>query len=124
MKKELWITTSSGWDPLRRDLYDEITKPIFDDDITSKIVAETKKTRTDYDKFYIATKNITIKKVIYADPATIIYWSDGVKTVVKCQEGDTYSKEIGFVMCYLKRLLGNGNQFNKQIKKWVTEDKK
>lgn len=34
-----------------------------------------------------------IKKVIFNDPATIILWKDGTKTVVKCQEGDTYDKE-------------------------------
>lgn len=62
-----------------------------------------------------------IERVIFNDPATIIYWKDGTKTVVKCQEGDTYSKETGFVMCYLKKLLGNDNTFNKEITKWVNE---
>ena len=63
----------------------------------------------------------SVMRVIFNDPATIIYWKDGTKTVVKCQEGDTYSKETGFVMCYLKKLLGNDNTFNKEITKWVTE---
>ena len=37
-----------------------------------------------------------IKKVIYNNPATIICWEDGTKTVVKCSEGDTYDtvKEV------------------------------
>ena len=63
-----------------------------------------------------------IERVIFNDPATIIIWKDGTKTVVKCQEGDTYNKETGFVMCYLKKLLGNDNTFNKEITKWVVED--
>ena len=29
-----------------------------------------------------------IEKVIYNNPATIILWTDGTKTVVKCQEND------------------------------------
>ena len=33
-----------------------------------------------------------IKKVIFNDPATIVLWDDGTKTVVKCSEGDTYSE--------------------------------
>ena len=65
--------------------------------------------------------NPKVEKVIFNDPATIIIWKDGTKTVVKCQEGDTYSKETGFVMCYLKKLLGNDNTFNKEIVKWVNE---
>ena len=31
----------------------------------------------------------------------------------------TYDKEKGFVMAYLKKLLGNDNTFNKEIAKWV-----
>ena len=66
--------------------------------------------------------NSKVEKVVFNDPATIIFWGDGTKTVVKCQEGDTYNKETGFVMCYLKKLLGNDNTFNKEITKWVVED--
>ena len=60
-----------------------------------------------------------IKKVIFNNPATVILWKDGTKTVVKCQEGDTFDKEKGFALAYLKKLLGNDNTFNKVIKKWV-----
>lgn len=60
-----------------------------------------------------------IKKVVYNNPATIILWKDGSKTVVKCQEGDTYDPETGFVMAYLKKMLGNDNTFNKEIAKHV-----
>jgi hypothetical protein len=61
----------------------------------------------------------TPKQVIFNDPATIIIWNDNTKTVVKCQSGDLYDPEKGFVMAYLKRLLGNKNEFNKEINKWV-----
>ena len=47
-----------------------------------------------------------IKKVIFNGPATIILWDDGTKTIVKCKEGDPYSKEAGFALCLLKRLAG------------------
>lgn len=60
-----------------------------------------------------------VERVIFNHPATIIFWKDGSKTVVKCQQGDTYDKEKGFVMAYLKKLLGNKNEFNKEINKWV-----
>lgn len=62
-----------------------------------------------------------IKKVIFNDPATIILWNDGTKSVVKCQFGEVYDSEKGFVMAYLKKLLGNDNTFNKEIHKWVTQ---
>lgn len=48
----------------------------------------------------------TIKNVIFNDPATIVMWSDGTKTVVKCGEGDTFDPEKGVAMCCMKKLLG------------------
>lgn len=61
----------------------------------------------------------TIKKVIYNNPATIILWEDGTKTVVKVQNGDTYSKELGFAMCVSKKYFGNQSNFNNVFKKYV-----
>lgn len=62
-----------------------------------------------------------IKKVIFNDPATIILWKDGTKTVVKCQKGDTFDKEKGFYMCVAKKALGNKGNFNNEFKRWIEE---
>ena len=70
----------------------------------------------------VSGNHFMIKKVIFNDPATIIKWRDGTKTVVKCQNGEPFDPEKGFVMAYLKKLLGNDNTFNKEIAKWVKED--
>lgn len=61
----------------------------------------------------------SIKQVIFNDPATIVVWFDDVKTVVKCQEGDTFDKEKGLAMAICKRLYGNESNFNNLIKKWT-----
>lgn len=42
-----------------------------------------------------ATNTAAIKNVIFAPPATIVYWSDGSKTVVKCSEKDVFDPEKG-----------------------------
>lgn len=52
------------------------------------------------------------KKVKFNGPATIILWEDGTKTVVKCQEEDVWSDEVGIVMCYMKKMLGNKGNYN------------
>jgi len=67
-------------------------------------------------------KDSPIKKVIFNDPATIVIWSDNTKTVVKCQPGDTYSKELGLAMCISKKYLGNKGNFNEIFKKYIKED--
>ena len=64
-----------------------------------------------------------IKDVIFNDPATIVLWRDGTKTVVKCQEGDTYDKEKGLALCIAKKYLGNKGNFNEVFKKWIPEDR-
>ncbi len=66
-----------------------------------------------------ALENLEIKKVIFNDPATIVFWTDNSKTVVKCGERDTYDPEKGLAMCIVKRYLSNkGNYYNK-LRKWL-----
>lgn len=60
-----------------------------------------------------------INKVIFNDPATIVLWSDGTKTVVKCQENDFYDPEKGLAMAIAKKALGNQGNYYNEIKKWV-----
>ena len=66
-------------------------------------------------------KMIYITKVIFNNPATVIFWSDNTKTVVTCQKGDTYSKEMGLAMCICKKSLGNSSSFNNVFKKHIPE---
>lgn len=61
----------------------------------------------------------TIKDVRFNNPATIIFWKDGTKTVVKCQEGDTFNPELGFLAAVLKKLCGNNGNYNNVVRKWV-----
>ena len=62
-------------------------------------------------------------KVIFHDPATIVFWDDGSKTVVKCQEGDTYNEEMGLALCFAKKAMGNKSNFNNIFKNWIPEAK-
>ena len=50
---------------------------------------------------------LTIKKIMYKPPATIVFWNDGTKTVSVCEEGDIYNKELGFALCVLKKKYDN-----------------
>ena len=64
-----------------------------------------------------------IKKVIYNNPATIIFWSDHTKTVVQCQKGDEYDPEKGLAMCIAKKALGNtSRKLNDVLHKWEKKE--
>lgn len=58
---------------------------------------------------------LDIEKVIFSGKATIVFWSNGEKSVVKCQKGDTYSQEEGLAMAICKMMYGNDNTFNDVI---------
>ena len=64
-----------------------------------------------------------VKKIIFNDPATIVYWKDGTKTVVKCQKGDYFDLEKGFAMAFLKKCWGNKGNFNDKLRKNIKEAK-
>ena len=64
-----------------------------------------------------------IKKVIFNEPATIVYWSDGTKTVVKCGEDDIWDPEKGLAMAVTKKFFGNEGFYYDIFKKWIPEDK-
>ena len=64
-----------------------------------------------------------IKQVIFNNPATIIMWKDGAKTIVKTHN-EEFDFEKGFAMAYLKKIFGGKNQYMKYIKKATIQEKK
>ena len=62
-----------------------------------------------------------IKSVIYSDPATIVFWEDGTKTVVKCKN-EKFDPEKGFAMAFSKKMLGNRGNYYNIFKKWLPEE--
>ena len=65
-----------------------------------------------------------IKKVIFNDPATIILWADGSKTVVMCGERDTYDPEKGMAMAIARKALGNKGNYYNTFEKWLPKESK
>lgn len=62
-----------------------------------------------------------IKDVIFNDPATIVFWADGTKTVVQCQDGDIFDPEKGLETAITKKALGNKGNYYNELKKWLPE---
>ena len=85
---------------------------------------------TNYNKMFLGTGNLyfrfkaEIKNVIFNNPATIILWNDGTKTVVKCREGEVYDPEKGLAMAIAKKFLGNQGNYHDTFKKWLPKEEK
>ena len=63
-----------------------------------------------------------IKNVIFNDPATIVFWEDGTKTVVKCQDSDEFDHEKGLAMAIAKKAYGNKGSYCNKMKKWLPKE--
>lgn len=63
-----------------------------------------------------------ITKVVFNDPATIVLWNDGSKTVVKCNPEDKFDPEKGLAMACMKKLFGNKGYYNDIFRKWLPEE--
>lgn len=61
----------------------------------------------------------SIKNVIFNPPETIVFWTDGGKTVVKCYAKDGFDPEKGLAMAIAKRCASNSDDFYKEIKTWI-----
>ena len=48
-----------------------------------------------------------VDRITFNDPATIVHWSDGDKTVVKCMEGEKFERYAGFAAACMKKLFGS-----------------
>lgn len=65
------------------------------------------------------TLSMTIKKVIFNPPATIIVWDDNTKTVVKAQEDEPYDPEKGMAMCIAKHIYGDCGSYYNVFSEWL-----
>lgn len=56
-----------------------------------------------------------VKRIIYNDPATIVFWNDGTKTVVKRGENEKFNKYTAFCAALAKKMYGNNSRVNKIV---------
>lgn len=56
-------------------------------------------------------------KIIFNPPATIVFWEDGTKTVVKCSAEDEFNEYYGFLAALGKKVYANNSQIKNLIEK-------
>lgn len=60
-----------------------------------------------------------IENIIFNNPATIVFWSDGTKTIVKCSDDECFDEEKGLAMAISKKVLGNKGNYYNEFEKWL-----
>ncbi len=71
---------------------------------------------------FIGVSEESIEKVIFNPPATVVYFKDGSKVVVKTTEDDVFNPEVGLAMAIVKRIFGSRSNYKKFINKFIPED--
>lgn len=60
---------------------------------------------------------IVPQRILYNGDRTIVFWSDGDKTIVKCAEGQEFDEYNGFVAALAKKLYGSTSKVKRIISK-------
>lgn len=61
-----------------------------------------------------------IERIIFSKPATIVFWEDGTKTIVK-QHGEDYDEEKAVFAAITKKALGNKYDYFQYIDRKVKQ---
>ena len=69
----------------------------------------------------ILGNEVYIEKVLYNNPATIVFWSDGTRTRNVCPKNTLYNPDSGLAFCVLKKFMG-GSEMAKLFNDWELED--
>ena len=85
----------------------------------------------------VSIREITSAKIVEAPPkpnggieniflneekgTVVIRWVDGIKTKVKCQDGEDFDAEKGIALCFMKRAFFNRGCYNDVFKKYIGE---
>lgn len=104
--------------PIKSD-YPRITYPVYNRAIDERVYKQIVNERYGVPS---ASRYHEIIKVIFNEPATIVFWDDGTKTVVKALPGEEFDPEKGLAMAICKRVLGNKGNYYNEFKKWIPSD--
>ena len=65
----------------------------------------------------------TPKRILRHGPATIVFWKDGTKTIVKLSEGEEDNEYSAFTAALAIRIFGSNSKLKKMVKKLTEEQK-
>lgn len=68
-------------------------------------------------KFDNEQVNSFVKRIIYSGPKTIVFWTDGTKTIVSCGEGETFDEYYGFCAAFAKKMFGSTSRVKKLVER-------
>ena len=74
-------------------------------------------------KSTIARAEYTPNRILRHGPATIVFWKDGTKTIVKLSEGEEDNAYSAFTAALAIRIFGSNSKLKKMVKTLTEEQK-
>lgn len=62
-----------------------------------------------------------IDRVVFSGRATIVFWTDGTKTVVKAMQGERFERYAGFAAACMKKMFGSTSRAKAIMEECVVE---
>lgn len=115
LENEFYGQVGKTFDVLNSDLYFKLIKEEESMKNFKVTVSEEVKTKVASDR--PAFNHKMIKNVARNGIATIVFWKDGTKTVVKAHDEDL-DQEKALAMAIVKKLSGNNFDYYTAFKKW------
>ena len=72
---------------------------------------------------YLPTKYAP-KRIIFNKPATVVFWKDGTKTVVKCAKGEKWNEYNAFCAALAIKVFGSNSRVQKIVRSGEDQTKK
>ena len=117
--KQIWVTSARSTG--KTAFMKELERYLHKDEFVSYSKADCDITYDLYKK-HIGKPQSTlpeIKDVIFNNPATIVIWADGTKTVVQSRGDDIYDPEKGLAMAISKKIMGNKHEYYHIFLHWL-----
>ena len=72
--------------------------------------------------YFHTIPEIPISRVTYSGDTTVVFFTDGTKTTVKCSSNDTYDRQTAIVYALIKRLFGKIGRYDAKTKKFYDNE--
>lgn len=95
---------------------EEVLNDVFTEDCNKEFIDFLKEKLTEF-----AQENC-VKKIVRNGPATIVFWDDGTKTIVKRADGTKDDIYMAFCSAFTKKMLGNNSRIKRIIFKNLIEE--
>lgn len=119
--KKYWIIADKGYN--NPFTVQKILTPVSTVNLSNlkTVVAAEPVDKRDSVSFSYKTSNVSIKNVYFNEEkrTTVVVWSDGIKTKLKCAPDDIFDKEKAIALAFMKRFYDNGGKFNNILKKYT-----